>query len=296
MKARAPFQDAPMTMPIEASSSSPWTMAYLALPVFGIVPQLLAMAGEGVRQRRRRRDRIPGADGGAAIDRAERGGAVALDEDAVADLVGFLDPQADRAFQVLQRPVAAEMQRVDVRGQQLFLALVLLADQLLDQLRVHVEQRAQRAEIDDVLEQLALARIGIGRVGDRGQRHADHGDVGAEFRRRHRLGRIVEQIAAGLDRGDVLVPGLRVHRHHHVDAAAGAEMAVLGHPHLVPGRQALDVGGEDVARRDRHAVAQDRAGEQLVGAGRARAVDVGEADDEVVYAADRLLLGHDEPA
>ena len=66
------------------------------------------------------------------------------------------------------------MQRVDVGRQQFFLALVLLADQLLDQLRVHVEQRAQRAEIDDVLEKLALARVGIGRVGDAGQRHTDH--------------------------------------------------------------------------------------------------------------------------
>jgi hypothetical protein len=35
VKARAPFQEAPMTMPIEASSSSPWTMAYLALTVYG---------------------------------------------------------------------------------------------------------------------------------------------------------------------------------------------------------------------------------------------------------------------
>src|ERR1700727_2480892 len=35
VKARAPFQDAPITMPIEASSSSPWTMAYFALPVSG---------------------------------------------------------------------------------------------------------------------------------------------------------------------------------------------------------------------------------------------------------------------
>src|SRR5437764_7792924 len=33
VKARAPFHDAPMTIPIEASSSSPWTMAYFALPV-----------------------------------------------------------------------------------------------------------------------------------------------------------------------------------------------------------------------------------------------------------------------
>src|SRR3954469_25663541 len=35
VKARAPFHDAPITMPIEASSSSPCTMAYLALPVSG---------------------------------------------------------------------------------------------------------------------------------------------------------------------------------------------------------------------------------------------------------------------
>ncbi len=35
VKARAPFHAAPMTMPIEASSSSPWTMAYFALPVSG---------------------------------------------------------------------------------------------------------------------------------------------------------------------------------------------------------------------------------------------------------------------
>ncbi|MGX1356337.1 putative membrane protein [Bradyrhizobium elkanii] len=181
------------------------------------------------------------------------------------------------------------MQRMDVGGEQLLLALILLADQLLDQLGIEVEQRAERAEIDDVLEQLALPGIGVGRVGDRGQRHADDGDVLAEFRRRHRLGRIVEQIAAGLDRGDVLVPGLRVHRHHQVDAAAGAEMAVLGDAHLIPGRQALDVGREDVAWRDRHAVAQDRAREQFVGGSRARTVDVGEADDEVVYAADRAL-------
>src|SRR6202012_3498634 len=35
VKARAPFHDAPITMPIEANSSSPWTIAYCALPVSG---------------------------------------------------------------------------------------------------------------------------------------------------------------------------------------------------------------------------------------------------------------------
>src|ERR1700743_2726772 len=34
-KGRGPFQEAPITMPIEANSSSPCTMAYLACPVLG---------------------------------------------------------------------------------------------------------------------------------------------------------------------------------------------------------------------------------------------------------------------
>ncbi len=184
------------------------------------------------------------------------------------------------------------MQGVLVGVEQLLLALELLGDELLDRCDVHVEQRRQRADIHDVLEQLALARIGVFAIADRGQRHADDGDVRPEFRRRHRLGGVVEQIAARLDHREVFVPGLRVHRDHEVDAAAGAEMAGLGDAHLVPGRQALDVGREDVARRHRHAHAQHRAGEQLVGAGGARAVDVRETDDEVVYAADWCLVRH----
>ena len=58
----------------------------------------------------------------------------------------------------------------------------------------------------------------------------------------------------------------------------------LDDAHLVPRRQALDVGREDVARGDRHAHAQDRVREQAVGRRRARAVDVGELDDEIVDA------------
>ena len=167
---------------------------------------------------------------------------------------------------MLRDPVAAEVQRLDVGIEQLLLALELLAEQPLDLVLVDVEQDRQRADIDDVLEQLALAGVGIGGVGDGGQRHADDVDVLAEHRRRHRLGAVVEQIAAGLDLLDVLGPGLRVHGDHHVDAAAPAEIALLGDPDLVPGRQALDVRREDVARADRHAHAQDRAGEQFVGA------------------------------
>ena len=128
-----------------------------------------------------------------------------------------------------------------------------------------LQQHRQRADVDDVLEQLALARVGVDRVADLGERHADDVDVGAELRRRQRPRAVVEEVAARLQLGHVGVPGLRVHRHHHVDAAAPAQPALLADAHLVPGRQALDVAGEDVARAHRHAHAQDRLGEQLVG-------------------------------
>jgi hypothetical protein len=182
--------------------------------------------------------------------------------------------------------VVTDVQRLEVRGDQLVLAAELLADQLLDLLDGDIEQGRQRADIDDVLEQLPLARVGIGAVDDVGQRHAEHDDVVAELGGRHGPRGIVEQVAARIDGGDVLVPGLGVHRHHHVGAAARAEMAGLGDPDLVPGRQPLNVRGEDVARRDRYAHPHDGAGEELVGAGGTRSVHIGKTDHEVIHALD----------
>ena len=247
---------------------------------------------ERLGHRRRRRDRIPGADRGAAVHGPEGGGRVALDEDAIADVVAPLDPQAERAGEVLVRVVSPGLEGLEVRLDQLVLALVLLAEQLRDHFRLDAEQRRQHADVHDVLQELALLRVGEPAGGDGGQRHADRVDVGAEARRRHRLRAVVEQVAARLDLRQVPVPGLRVHRDHQVDAAAAAEVALFGHAHLVPGRQALDVRREDVARRHRHAHPQDAAREQLVGGGRPGAVDVGELDDEVVGRADAAMADH----
>ena len=144
------------------------------------------------------------------------------------------------------------------------------------------EHPGERADVDDVLEELALARVGVVLVADFRERHADHVDVVAELRRRQRLGVVVEEVAARVDFLHVLVPGLRVHRHHQVDAAAAPEVARLGHAHLVPGGQPLDVRGEDVAWAHRDAHAQEALGEELVRGGRAGAVHVRELDDEIV--------------
>src|SRR3546814_8305148 len=64
-----------------------------ARPALLVDAVLLAVLLEGLGQRRRRRDRIPRAHGGPAVDAAQRGRGVAFDEDPVADRVGLAHPQ-----------------------------------------------------------------------------------------------------------------------------------------------------------------------------------------------------------
>ena len=289
VNARAPFQAAPITMPIEASSSSAWTIAYLCRPVAGStrsLRQCLANASAS-------------DDDGVIGYHAQTVAPPYTQPSAAALLPSMkirsptasraLDAHRQRAGEMGKRVIASERQRLPVRFEQRLLAAILLGEELLDLGGVDREQRGQRAQVDDVLEELPLARVGVRGVADRGERHAEDVTSLAEARRRKRARRVVEEVAAALELADVLVPGLRVHRDHQVDAAAAAAPACGRDAHLVPRRQPLDVRREDVARRHRHAHPQDRLGEQRVGRCRARAVDVGELDDEVVDPRDRFL-------
>src|SRR5215469_8611689 len=80
--------------------------------------QVLAMRAEGFGKRGGRRDRVPGGDGRAAIDAAERRGIVAADEDAVAHLVALDDIEPAGAGQMLRRVVETEPKRLHVRRDQ----------------------------------------------------------------------------------------------------------------------------------------------------------------------------------
>ena len=179
-------------------------------------------------------------------------------------------------------------QSPQIGGDQLVLALELLAIQRLETRELDVEQRRQRADIDDVLVELALPRVGVlprcryrsAACRERRCRRAARAaaSAGSNRRRDSRRARSPAMSCAkvcGFMATSMSAPPRAPSRPCFADA------------HLIPGRQALDVRGEDVARRDRHAHAQDRAREHQVGARRARAVDVGEADDEIVYGMDR---------
>ena len=246
------------------------------------------MALEGLHHRGRRRDRIPSDDRGAGVERPQRQRVVAVDHDRVADQIARRDAHAQRAVEVRSGVVVAELQGVHVGRDQLFLALELAADHFPEHVEPHVQQRGQGADVDDVLEQLALAGVMVFLDAHVHQRHADHVHVLAHGLARQRLAGVVNAVAARQDLGDVPDLAVRVHAHHQVHAAAAAEMAAFADPHLIPSGQPLDVGREDVLRRHRHAHAEHRLGEHAVGARRAAAVDVGEFDDAVVDRPDVL--------
>ena len=88
--------------------------SYYAHAVVRVGAELAAVADEGFDDRGRWRDRVPANDGRAAIDGTEAAGVVAVAEDAVADAVGTLHAQADRARQMGLGFVIAELQGLDV--------------------------------------------------------------------------------------------------------------------------------------------------------------------------------------
>jgi hypothetical protein len=120
--------------------------------------EFLAMRREGLGQRGRGCDRIPRAHRGAAEHRAETGRVVALDEDAVADLVVFHHLQLALLGEIGRSIVVAQPHRGVVQLDQLVLAGELLGDQAFDRLQMHRQQLCNRTQIDHILQQLALAR------------------------------------------------------------------------------------------------------------------------------------------
>src|ERR1700730_13949318 len=139
-------------MPMEASSSSAWTMATLLLP--------LAASTRSRRQwlvnaSAKEDDGVMGyhahtvAPAYTAPNAAAEVPSMKILAPAV---ISTAQPQTNGTSEIHERPVAPEMQRMHIRADQFFLRLELLPDQLLDHLDVHVEQSRERADLYDVLE------------------------------------------------------------------------------------------------------------------------------------------------
>ena len=171
----------------------------------------------------------------------------------------------------------------------------LLAQHLADDVHVDLEQRGERADVRDVAQQRAIA-IALERLDAHlAERNAEDRDAFANQRVVERPGGIVEQVAAGSHRRDVLGVRLRIQRDDEVDVLGPRRVAVLAHPDLVPGGQSLNVRRKDVLARDGNAHAEDRLHEQTVRARRAGAVHRAHLEGEIIDARSGLLIRHAAP-
>ncbi len=287
VNARAPFQLAPNTMPMAASSSSAWMNAKFFLPVAGSTRSRSANSLERVHERGGRRDRIPGAHRGAGEHAAKARRGVAVDEDVTG---GFRAAQqarrhvhGQRALEVFARVVVAELDGLHVRVHERRLLRVGFRQQFADLRDVEVEQRREHTGVADVLHQDARAHAVEVFVAELRQRHAEHGDVIARQQGGPGPGRVVDQIAAGDHLAHVLGVGLGVHRDHEVDLSRTRDVRIFGDADFVPGGQALDVRREVVLAHDGHAASEDGLHEQRIGAGRTGTVHRRDLDREVIH-------------
>ena len=254
--------------------------------------QAPAIGREGVDQRGRRRDRIPGRDRGARVDATQRRRRVTVDQNRVARGIHPLEPDRQGALEVLGRVVVTEPDRFEVRLEQVTLPLAEgLLEQSTDHVHVDVEEGGEGAGVGDVLHQDARAAAVEALHAHLGQRDAEEGHFLAPQRVRHGPARVVQEPAAGHELLDVLRVGLRVHRHDEVEVRRARDVARPVHPDFVPGGKALDVRGEDVLSRHRDPHAEDRLHDEAVGARGARTVHGADLEREVVHAV-RLHVGH----
>ena len=186
-----------------------------------------------------------------------------------------------------------QLKRIDVGGNQLFLALELVSHQILEHVEIYVHQGRQSTHIDDILEQQALAGIGVFPQANIGERYADVVDILTHQPQVQWLGGVIDKITPGFDLGHVTFDALWIDTDHDVGAPAPPKITVLADANLVPGGHALDIGRKDISWADGDAHPEDGLGKHTVGAGRASAIHVGKLYDEVING---LLCLHGLPA
>ena len=238
------------------------------------------------RQRRRRRDRIPGHHGHAGEHAAQGRGGVAVDDDLARRLVHALDEIRIALGQIGGGVIVSGLDRGQVQVGRFHLLRKLLADGLLDFGHVDFEQLGHDAHVNHVLDQ--LAQLGLGADG-RDQFVVGNGvenQVGAQAVELQRL--VVQHGCAGGQRHHVFLRGLGIHRDHEIDFFLARDVAVFVGANGVPGGQTGDVRGKQVLAGDRNSHLKNAAQQNGVGTLRAGAVDGRDLNTHVVD--DRLWL------
>src|SRR5674476_222966 len=131
--------------------------------------------------------------------------------------------------------VAAQVNGPQIGFEQSLLALELFSKEFLKNTGINIQQNRQRADINNVFEQLALPGVAIGSITDLGQWHADDLNILAELGFGDGAGAVIKKVATGLNLGHVSIPGLGIHGNHHVYTASATVIAFFADTGLIPG-------------------------------------------------------------
>src|SRR5690606_34772118 len=101
--------------------------------------------------------------------------------------------------------------------------------------------------------------------------------------RRQSFGTVVHKIPTGLHRFHILAHALRVYAHHQVNTLPSAQIAFFADAYFIPGRQSLDVGGENIFWTDGNTHSKNRLGKEEIRTGGPGAVHIGKTHDKFVY-------------
>ena len=241
---------------------------------------LAQIVDEGLAQRRRRRDRIPGDDGHPGHHAADGRRRVALDENAPAVRVHRLDEVRIPFFQVLVGEGEACIESFPVEGDDLGLAAELSPERGLHLVEVHPEQTRQHPVVQHVAHAAPQLDVARHLPEERVERDRVEHEIVAQRREIERL--VVDDHRSRRQAEHVLPGGLRIHRDEDVDLLLAGDVSLPVGPDGEPGGQTGDVGRKQVLPRNGDTHLKDGAQQHEVRRLASGTVDGRDLDAEIV--------------
>jgi len=181
----------------------------------------------------------------------DRRGGIAFDQNLPGRFVHPLDDEGVLLGEIRFGVIPSRLEGAEIQLDGLGLSTELLLERLLHEAHVDPEQPGEDAVVDHVADKATQLGVGTDWRDQLVERHRVKHQVVAQGLELERL--IVNDRGSGLERQNVFLGGLRVHRHKEIDFLLPADVASFAGADRVPSRQAGNVRGEHVLAGHRHA-------------------------------------------
>ncbi len=227
-----------------------------------------------------RRDGIPGGILQTAEQSSQGPGGVSIDQDIVPGLLQCLQFIIARIDQVLPGPIKSAFHYYQVWFNRALAVIKVVLQGRFNFFQVDADQPGQNTHVNHVGEVDVQVCGGLGRFQERLNRHGDFFNPGRQLVERDIF---VDQNQPSLNHFfQIRSNRFRIHRHKYLASLLTALVSGCIYPQVVPGRQALNVRGKDIARADRNTHFGDCPQDGVVRRGAAGTIDRAESDAEII--------------